>query len=68
MTVIDRDDIIEFFDFDRNLSINSLLDKYGFNSGKNRDKAEAMLNELKSKIYLEILKMEVYEADVSERF
>ena len=67
MTVISRDEIIEFFDLDRNFPITPLLKKYGFNSGRNRDKAEAMLNELRSKIYLEILKMDLYEVDVSER-
>lgn len=67
MTVISRDDIIEFFDFDRNFPIASLLKKYGFESGRNRDKAEAMLNELRVQIYLRILKMDLYEVDVSER-
>jgi hypothetical protein len=69
MTVIDRDGIIEFFGQERNLPVFSLLEKYGFKKfGKNRDNAEAMMNELISKIYIGLLEMEPYEVDVSERF
>lgn len=69
MIVIDRDDIISFFDQDRNIPIFALLEKHGFKKiGKNRDNAEAMLNELMTKIYISLLEMEVYEVDVSERF
>ena len=56
VTVIDRDEIIEFFKQDRNFPILSLLKKYGF--GKDRDNAEAMMNELINKIYIGLLEME----------
>ncbi len=68
MTVIDRDEIIEFFDNDRNFHIFALLEKYGFKPGKNRDNAEAMMNELITKIYIGLLEMEPYEVDVSETY
>lgn len=69
MTVVDRDEIIEFFDQDRNFPIFSLLEKYGFKKfGKNRDNAEAMMNELITKIYIGLLEMDPYEVDVSETY
>lgn len=69
MIVVDRNEIIEFFDQDSNFPIFSLLEKYGFKKfGKNRDNAEAMMNELIIKIYIGLLEMEPYEVDVSERF
>lgn len=69
MTVIDRDEIIELFNQDRSFPVFSLLEKYGFKKfGKNRDNAEAMMNELIAKIYIGLLEMNTYEVDVSERF
>ena len=69
MTVVDRDEIIEFFDQERNFPVFSLLEKCGFKKfGKNRDNAEAMMNELITKIYIGLLEMDPYEVDVSETY
>ena len=58
VTVIGRDEIIKFFEQDRNFPILSLLEKYGFKSGKNKDNAETMMNEFIVKIYTGLLEME----------
>lgn len=71
MTVIDRDDIMLFFDRDANFNhkFQQLIEKYKLNGwGKTPKQAEAMLVDFRNWIYLELLKMETYEVDVSETY
>ena len=71
MTVIDRDDIMMFFDRDANFDhkFQQLIIRYGLDIwGRTPEQAEAMLADFRNWIYLELLKIEPYEVDVSERF
>ena len=69
MTVIDRNDIMLFFnrDADFNQKSRQLIERYNFGiMGSNSERAEAMLADFCNWIYLELLKMDTYEVDVSE--
>ena len=71
MIVIDRDDIMMFFDRDANFNhkFQQLIERHKLNGwGKTPKQAEAMLAEFRNWIYLELLKMETYEVDVSETY
>ena len=71
MIVIDRDDIMMFFDRDANFNhkFQQLIEKYNLDVwGKIPVRAEAMLADFRNWIYLELLKMETYEVDVSETY
>ena len=71
MTVIDRDDIMLFFDRDANFNhkFQQLIERHNLDVlGRTPERAEAMLAEFRNWIYLELLKLETYEVDVSERF
>ena len=71
MTVIDRDDIIQFFDRDANFNhkFQQLMERHNLDVlGRTPARAEAMLADVRNWIYLELLKMDTYEVDVSERF
>ena len=71
MTVIDRDDIMLFFDRDANFNhkFQQLIEKHNLDIlGMTPARAEAMLADFRNWIYLELLKMETYEVDVSEQF
>ena len=71
MTVIDRDDIIQFFDKDANFNhkFQQLMERHNLDVwGRTPARAEAMLADVRNWIYLELLKMDTYEVDVSERF
>lgn len=66
MTVIDRDDIIWLFENERIFSALDIMAKYG--SRFSRDNVEAMLNELKMKIYVKIMEQPSYEVDTTIRY
>ena len=69
MTVIDRNDIMLFFnrDVDFNQKSRQLIERYNFGiMGSTPERAEAMLADFCNWIYLELLKMDTYEVDVSE--
>ena len=65
MTVIDRDDIMLFFDRDANFNhkFQQLIERHKIPS-----QAEEMLADFRNWIYLELLKMDTYEVDVSEQY
>lgn len=69
MTVIDRDNIMLFFDRDANFNhkFQQLIERHKLNGwGETPKRAEAMLADFRNWIYLELLKMDTYEVDVSE--
>ena len=69
MIVIDRDDIIRFFNKDANFSpkIRQLIERYNLGIfGGTPERTEAMLADFCNWIYLELLKMDTYEVDVNE--
>lgn len=69
MTVLDRDDIMLFFDKDANFNdkFQQLIKRHKLDiCGKTPERAEAMLADFRNWIYLELLKMDTYEVDVSE--
>lgn len=71
MTVIDRDDIMLFFDRDANFNhkFQQLIEKYKLDVwGRTPERAEAMLADFRNWIYFELLKMDTYEVDVSETY
>ena len=71
MTVIDRDDIMLFFDRDANFAskFQQLIERHNLDVwGRTPERAEAMLADFRNWIYLELLKMETYEVDVSESY
>ena len=71
MTVIDRDDIMMFFDWDANFNhkFQQLIERHKLNGcGETPKRAEAMLADFRNWIYLELLKMDTYEVDVSEAY
>lgn len=71
MTVLDRDDIMLFFDRDANFNhkFQQLIKRHNLDiCGKTPERAEAMLADFRNWIYLELLKMETYEVDVSVRY
>lgn len=71
VTVIDRDDIMMFFDRDANFDhkFKQLIIRYGLDIwGRTPERAEAMLADFRNWIYLELLKMDTYEVDVSETY
>lgn len=70
MTVIDRDDIMQFFDRDANFNhkFQQLMERHNLDVwGRTPTRAKAMLADFRNWIYLELLKMDTYEVDVSER-
>ena len=68
MTVIDRDDITLFFDRDANFNhkFRQLIERYNLDTRGSA--SEAMLADFRNWIYLELLKMDTYEVDVSETY
>ena len=69
MTVIDRNDIILFFNREANFNQKSrqLIERYNFGiMGSTPERAEAMLADLCNWIYIKLLEMDTYEVDVSE--
>lgn len=71
VTVIDRDDIMLFFDRDTNFNhkFQQLIERYNLDLwGRTPEQAEAMLADFRNWIYLELLKMDTYEVDVSEQY
>ena len=71
MTVIDRDDIMLFFDKDANFNhkFRQLIERHNLDIwGRTPERAEAMLADFRNWIYLELLKMETYEVDASVRY
>lgn len=70
MTVIDRDDIMLFFDRDANFTpkFQQLIERYKFDIWGRAARAETMLADFRNWIYLELLKMDTYEVDVSETY
>ena len=71
MTVIDRDDIMQFFNRDANFNhkFQQLIEKHNLDIwGRTPERAEAMLADFRNWIYLELLKMDTYEVDVSETY
>ena len=68
MTVIDRNDIILFFnrEADFNQKARQLIERYNFGiMGRTSERAEAMLADFCNWIYIELLKMDTYEVDVN---
>lgn len=66
MTVLDKNDIMSFFDRDANFSskFQQLIERHNLDVwGRTPDRAEAMLADFRNWIYLELLKMETYEVD-----
>ena len=71
MTVIDRDDIILFFDRDANFNhkFQQLIERCNLDLwDRTPEQAEAILTDFRNWIYLELLKMDTYEIDVSEQY
>ena len=71
MTVIDRDDIMQFFDRDANFNpkFQQLIERHNLDIwGRTPERAEALLADFRNWIYLELLKMDTYEVDVSETY
>ena len=71
MTVIDKDNIRQFFDRDANFNhkFQQLIKRHKLNGwGETPERAEAMLADFRYWIYLELLNMDTYVVDVSERF
>ena len=70
MIVIDRDDIMLFFDRDANFTpkFQQLIERHNFDTWGRTARAEAMLADFRNWIYLELLKMDTYEVDVSETY
>lgn len=70
MTVIDRDDIMLFFDRDANFipKFQQLIERHNLDTWGRTARAEAMLADFRNWIYLELLKMDTYEVDVSESY
>lgn len=66
MTVIDRDDIIWLFENERNFSALDIMAKYG--SRFSRNDVEAMLNEMKMRIYTRLMEQTSYEVDTAVRY
>lgn len=66
MTALDKDNIIWLFENERNFSALDIMAKYG--SHFSRNDVEAMLNELRMKIYVKILEQPSYEVDTVIRY
>jgi RNA-binding protein YlmH len=66
MTALDKDNIIWLFENERNFSALDIMAKYG--SRFSRDDVEAMLNELRMRIYVKILEQPSYEVDTAIRY
>lgn len=66
MTVIDRDEVIQIFEYDTSLSPLNLMAKYG--SHFSRNDVETMLNEMKTRIYIKILETTTYEVETREEY
>ena len=66
MTALDKDNIIWLFENERNFSAFDIMAKYG--SRFSRNDVEAMLNELRMKIYVKILEQPSYEVDTAIRY
>jgi hypothetical protein len=69
VTVIDRDDIMLFFDRDANFNhkFQQLIERHNLDVwGRTPERAEAMLADFRNWIYLQLLTMDTYEVDVSE--
>jgi hypothetical protein len=71
VTVIDRDDIMLFFNRDANFDhkFKQLIIRYGLDCwGRTPERAKAMLADFRNWIYLQLLTMDTYEVDVSETY
>ena len=66
MTALDKDNIIWLFENERNFSALDIMAKYG--SRFSRNDVEAMLNEMKVRIYVKILEQPSYEVDTVIRY
>lgn len=66
MTALDKDNIIWLFENERNFSALDIMAKYG--SRFSRNDVEAMLNEMKVRIYVKLLEQPSYEVDTAIQY